>query len=120
MAALLSFGDLNGSLRNLDRLYEKAGFNDEAKFGILCNAVIEHLELAQFAICSFAKTYKALFDMIMSFWFSHCAFQAAAGSLRNSSYHASENAQGMYEPRSKVESKTVIVERSITTDACRG
>ena len=45
-----SFGDPSGSLRNADRLYEKAGFNDEAKFGLLCNAVMEQLYLAQFAI----------------------------------------------------------------------
>ena len=60
MAARLSFRDLSGSLRKADRLYEKAGFNDEARFGLLRNAVVEHLELAQFAIYRGAKTYKAL------------------------------------------------------------
>ena len=46
MAARLSFGDLSGSPRHAAHLYEKAGFNDEAKFGLLCNAVMVHLELA--------------------------------------------------------------------------
>ena len=46
MAARLSFGDLSGSLHKADRLYEKAGFNDEAKFRLIRNAVMEHLELA--------------------------------------------------------------------------
>ena len=67
MAARLSFGDLSGSLRNSERLYEKAGFNDEAKFGLLRNVVMEHLELAQFVIYRGAKTYNDLFDAIMDF-----------------------------------------------------
>ena len=62
MAARLSFRDLSGSLRNADRLYEKEGFNDEAKFRLLHNAVMIHLELARCAIYRGAKTYKALFD----------------------------------------------------------
>ena len=109
MAARLSFGDLSVHLRNSDRLYEKAGFNDEAKFGLLRNAVMEHLELAQFAIYRGAKTYKALFDAIMDFWSGRCAFQAAANSLSNSRYNASESAQSMYEPRGQVGSKKVVM-----------
>lgn len=86
MAALLSFGELNGSLLpSLDRLYEKAGFNDEAKFGLLRNAVMEHLELAHFAIYRGAKKYKALLDTIIDFWSGRSSFKAAANSLSNSS-----------------------------------
>ena len=74
MAAGLSFRDLSGSLRNSDRLYEKAGFNDVSKFGFLRKAVMEHRELAQFAIFRGAKTYKDLFNAIMDFWSGCCAF----------------------------------------------
>ena len=95
MAARLAFGELSGSLRNSDRLYEKAGFNDEAKFGLLRNAVMENLELAQFAIYRGAKTYKDLFDAIIDFWSSRCAFQAAANSLSNLRYNVLESLQGM-------------------------
>ena len=62
MAARISFGDLIWSLRNADRLYEKAGFNEEARLGLLRNAVMEHLELAQVAIYRGAETYRDLFD----------------------------------------------------------
>lgn len=67
MAALLQFRDLNRSLKNLDRLYEKAGFKDEVKFGLLCNALIEYLELAQLSIYQGAETCGSLFDAIMGF-----------------------------------------------------
>ena len=50
MAARLSFGDLSGSLGHAASLYEKAEFNDEVKFGLLRNAVMEHLDLSQFSI----------------------------------------------------------------------
>ena len=108
-AARLSFRDLSGSLRNADRLYEKAAFNDEAKFGLLRNAVMEHLELAQFAIYRGAKTYKALFYAIMDFWSGRCVFQAAANSLSNSRYNALESSHGVYELRGQVGSKKIMM-----------
>lgn len=74
MASRLTFGDLNGSLGGLTRLHGKAGFNDEAKFELLRNAVMEHLELAQVAIYRRAKTSKDLFRAIMDFWSGFCAF----------------------------------------------
>ena len=109
MASRLSFRDVSGSLRNSDRLYEKAGFNDDAKFGLLLNAVMEHLELAQFAIYRSAKTYEALFDAIMDFWSGRCAFQAAANSLINSRYNTSESSQSLYDSRGQVGSKKVMM-----------
>ena len=112
MTGRLSFGDLSGSLRNSDRLDEKAGFNDEAKLGLLRNAVMEHLELAQFAIYRGAKTYKDLFDAIMDFWYGRCAFQAAANSFSNSRYNVLESSHGVYEPRGQARSKKVMMRSS--------
>ena len=109
MDARLSFGDLSGSLRNEDSLYERVGFIDEAKFGLLRNAVMVYLELAQFALYRGAKTYKALLYAIMDFWSGHCAFQAAAKSLSNSRYKWLESWQGMYEPRGQVGLKNVMM-----------
>ena len=59
-SATLDKQDLLVSLRNLDRLYECAGFNDAAKFGVLPNAVVCHPELAQFAAYRSALTYAAM------------------------------------------------------------
>ena len=109
MAARISFRELSASLRNSDCLYEKARFNDEAKFGLLRNAVMEHLEVAQFAIYWGAKTYKALLDAILNFWSGRCAFQAAANSLSNSRYKTSESSQSLYDPRGQVGSKKVMM-----------
>ena len=59
-SATLDKQDLLVSLRNLDRLYERAGFNDAAKFGVLRNAVVRHPDLAQFAAYRGALKYDAL------------------------------------------------------------
>ena len=112
MDARISFRDLSGSLRNSGRLYEKAGFNDEPKFGLICNAVMKHFELAQFAIYRGAMTYKTLFDAIMDFWPGRCAFQAAANSMSNSRYNALESSRGVHEPRGQVGSKKVMMRSS--------
>ena len=109
MAARLPFGDFSGSLQNADRLYEKEEFKDESQSGLLRNAVMEHLELAQFAIYRGAKNYMDLFDAIIDFWSGHCAFQAAANSLSNSRYNALESSQGMYESRGPVGSKKIMM-----------
>ena len=109
MVARLASRDLSGSLRNSYRLYEKAAFNDKSKFGVLRNAVMEHLELAQFSIYRSAKTYKDLFDAIMDFSSGLCAFQAAANSLSNSRYNALDSWQGMYKARGQVRSKKIMI-----------
>ena len=112
MAARLSFGNPGGSFRNAYRLYEKTGFNYEAKLGLLRNAVMEYLALVQFALHGGAKTYKDLFDATMDFWSSRCAFQAAANFLSNSRYNALESSHGVYEPRGQVGLKIVMMRSS--------
>lgn len=72
----------------MDSLHENTAFNDEAKFLLVRNAVMEHLKLAQFAIYGGAKTYRDLSSAIMDFWSDRCAFQAAANILRSSRYNS--------------------------------
>lgn len=50
MAARLDPKELLSSLIFVERLFEKAGFNKEAKFGLLRYAVMEHMNLAQFVM----------------------------------------------------------------------
>ena len=66
--------DLLVSLRNLDRLYERAGFNDAAKFGVLRNAVVRHPDLAQFAAYRGALTYDALHTAVQDYATSKVTF----------------------------------------------
>ena len=66
-SATLDKQDLLVSLRNLDRLYERAGFNDAAKFGVLRNAVVRHPDLAQFAAYRGALTYDALHTAVQDY-----------------------------------------------------
>lgn len=75
---LLSCRYIIGSLRNLDRPNGKEGFYEEAKFGLIRNAVMLPLELAQWAVYSELKTYKNLYCASMNVSYGFCAFQAAA------------------------------------------
>lgn len=112
MAACLSFRDLNEFLRDLQSLYEKTGFNDEAKFGLLRNSVMEQLKLAQFAIFRDYKTHKTLFDAIMDVWSSRSTFQVAAMSFSSSGYIESESFQDIYGPKDKAGSEGVEAPQS--------
>ena len=78
MGAELKNEDLLGSLREMDRLYEKANFNEEAKFGLLRSAVMEHLDLAQFAIYRGSTSYGDLKNSIKDFWNGRMAFHSSA------------------------------------------
>ena len=78
MAAKLKNEDLLGSLREMDRLYEKANFNEEAKFGLLRSAVMEHLDLAQFAIYRGSTSFRDLKKSIKDFWNGRMAFHSSA------------------------------------------
>ena len=77
MAAVWKNEDLVGSLLELDRLYVKLNFNEEAKFGLLRSAVMEHLDLAQFAIYRGSKIYGDLKKSIKDFWNGRMAFHSS-------------------------------------------
>ena len=72
--------DLLVSLRNLDRLYERAGFKDAAKFGVLRNAVVRHPDLAQFDAYRSALTYDALHTAVQDYATSKVTFGQASHS----------------------------------------
>ena len=67
-----------GPLREMDRLYEKANFNEEEKFGLLRSAVMEHLDLAQFAIHRGSTSYGDLKNSIKVFSNGRMAFHSSA------------------------------------------
>ena len=71
------------SMDGMDKLYSKAGFNDEAKYGLFCNAVIEHLDAAQVAIYRSQKTYEELKIIVQDFSAGRDAFKAARSSARS-------------------------------------
>ena len=52
--------DLVGSIQELDRIYEKAGFNDQAKYGLLIQACMNVPDLAQFTILKSPDGYEEL------------------------------------------------------------
>ena len=60
IAARLDYQVLIGSLREMDRWFEKAGFNSEARFGLLRNSMMQCPHLAPFAVYRGAITYKSL------------------------------------------------------------
>ena len=66
--------DLLTSMRDLDRLYDRAGFNDAAKFGVLRNCVVGIPELAQFAAYRGVSTYCDLKAAIHDFATSRVTF----------------------------------------------
>ncbi len=55
--AKLDPGDLRGSMKQIERLYQMAEFNDEAKFGMLRQAVTYHRQLSQFCTLRGVQTY---------------------------------------------------------------
>lgn len=110
MAAPLSFADLNKSLRHLNSLHKKTGFNIEAKFDLLRHDEIKHLELEQLAIYRVEKTFKILFDTFMELWSGRNAFQPAAHFLSSSRYFTPENSQGVCGRRDGVGSQRVLMQ----------
>lgn len=77
MNVRLDSKDIPNSLQTMDRLFEKAGFNEEAKFGLLRNSVADHSDLAQFVISRSPKSYQEVKKAISDFWFGLRAYQSA-------------------------------------------
>lgn len=80
IACRLEVDALLPSLEQMEKLYEKAGFNEEAKYGLLRNAVMGHLEVAQFAILRSPTTYDELKKTVKDFAVGRDAFRAARAS----------------------------------------
>ena len=64
----------------MDRTFNKAGFNDKEKFSLLRNAVMEHLDIAQFAMYRSPTVYSELKKAVTDFAACRNAFRAARPS----------------------------------------
>lgn len=67
----------------MDMLYSKFGFNGTAKYGLLRNAVLEHLDFAQFAIYGSSSTYEELKRTVKVFVAGCDSFKAARSASRS-------------------------------------
>ena len=67
VSASLDPADLISSLKGMDNLFQKAGFDDNAKFGLLRKAVMEQAELSQYIMFNNPVDYKSLKKAIHSF-----------------------------------------------------
>lgn len=65
--ARVDFNRLGESVAEIDNLYRKAGFNEEAKFGLLRKAVTQHRGLARFVLLKGPTTYETLREAISSY-----------------------------------------------------
>ena len=77
ISACLNDQDLLGSVAKMDSCFKKAGFNTEAKFGLLCKAVMGHGALAQFAVYRGSTTYHELKKTVKDFGAGRKAFHSA-------------------------------------------
>lgn len=84
MEARLDFSDLLKSLATLDALYNKAGFNDKAKYGMLKRAATGNSRLADYLVIKGPSTYDSLKLVIREFVRNCEAFeQVNIGAMRN-------------------------------------
>ena len=85
-SATLNQDDLLASLRELNRLYARAGFNDASKFGVLRNAVVRLPELAHFFAYRGALNYDTLHTAVKDYATSKVTY----GQTAHSSFHATQ------------------------------
>ena len=83
MSCQLDIRNLLVSMDEIDKLYKKAGFSDEAKYGLLGNAVMAHLDVAQFAIYRSPTTYEELIKTVKDFAAGRDAFKAAKSAAQS-------------------------------------
>ena len=93
--------DLTKSLRDLDNLYQNAGFNDKAKFGLLSQACMNVPDLVQLTIFKAPENYEDLKNMVRTYvrGSENCprtpvfAFQPSASRFAASSSEAPQEAK---------------------------
>ena len=77
MSCRLDGENLLASMDEMKKLYRRAGFNNEAKYGLLRNAVMEPLDVAQVAIYRSPTTYEELRKTVKDFSAGRDAFKEA-------------------------------------------
>ena len=80
VSATIESADILGSMKIMDSLYGNAGFNEEAKYGLLRNSAVKHPDLAQFVIYRAPSAYAELKKTLKDFVSGRNAFLAATGS----------------------------------------
>ena len=79
--------NLLASIREMERAFDKAGFNDTAKFGLLRKALAEFPEVLQFVIYRGASTYKELLKVVTEYETGRQTFFRQTGAAGSSSSH---------------------------------
>lgn len=74
VAAQLGRRDPMSSLKAMEVKFISAGFNDEAKFGLLRNAIMRYQDVVQFALSRLPKPYAELKVVSKDFINGHAAF----------------------------------------------
>lgn len=81
----MSIEDIPGSLKDVDRLCEKAGFDDRAKYGLLRTTACQHGEIAKLLSFRGRKDYSEMTQALRDFWSNRVALpgkQSRTGLIR--------------------------------------
>ena len=100
--------NLVSSMREMERAFDKAGFNDQAKFGLLRKALSESPEILQFVLYRGASTYKDLVKVVVEYETGRKTFfrQTSAGASSSSDVFGSKKVLNRPDARgSEIEAK---------------
>lgn len=78
--ARLSDRNINELFRDMERLFYKAKFNEEPKFGMLRSAIMKHLKLGKFSMFRIVTTFVEAKKVVHDFNISRVAFFGAQSS----------------------------------------
>ena len=98
------------SVKDMDRAFDKAGFNDTAKFGLLRKALVEFPEILQFVIYRGASDYTHLLKIIKEYDASRKTFFHQLGS---SSSDRAENVFGSKKVLNRPDARGAEIESKI-------
>ena len=66
--------ELMASMEQIDRLFEKAKFDERAKFGLLRQKLAPYSEILAFVVFRGARSYSALKNLLKEYYISCCTF----------------------------------------------
>ena len=105
VASKLDGNDSLAVLNEMDRRFEKASFNPEAKFGLIRSAVMEHVDVSQFVSYGSPTTYEGLKVAVKDFATGRKAFLAARDAKQSSPRFPNVSCRGRKGGRSRTKSK---------------
>lgn len=109
MGARIATDDTQRTLYILSRLFEKANFNDKAKFGLLRRAAMKHLDIAQYVIYRRKKTYMDICWAVLDFWFGYREFEVANSLAPHIKFEIPQQPQRPYNIPDAKTLETVLV-----------